>query len=73
MATACMPESPRPASPVRAFFVVGRRTGLTGRSLASMEVNEVLFWFVVFVGGVVAPAALIWGIVSLIRRRRRRH
>jgi hypothetical protein len=50
-------------------------TGLTGRSLASMEVNEVFFWFAVIVGGMIAPAVLAWGVVRLIRRRRngRRH
>jgi hypothetical protein len=37
-----------------------------------MEVNEVLFWFAVIVGGAVAPAILAWGVVRLIRRRRNR-
>jgi hypothetical protein len=37
-----------------------------------MEVNEVLFWFAVIVGGMVAPAVLAWGVVRLIRRHRNR-
>ena len=40
--------------------------------LASMEVNEIFFWFAVIVGGMVAPAVLAWGVVRLIRRRRNR-
>ena len=33
------------------------------RIILSMDVNEVLLWFAVIVGGMVAPAVLAWGVV----------